>query len=361
MVRGASPASAALARNAGAGPVVDFAPLRQWGCCFRPASGSGSHRRAPGGMGSRMRIDHREQVMSKSLIATLAFGLAVFAAPAAAFTFTPGNIYAASEQRIFEFSGSGELLGTTYRPSRLRGIGFGPDGYLYVVNEGATFASTPSVDVLREDGSIVRTHHFTGSVGGNISYGKIAFDRRGENFYVGAGNGVYRFAIGGISGTLLVSAEAFDVSVLSNEDLFVATDSDIRRYSEAGVLLGAFSSLDNPLNLANAGATISLGSVRGVEHDARGDRTFITTLGFSSVSFQLFELVSDSNVLSRLENYTYADDVFVSDTGITIVGSRILAPGLFGNQLQFLGQLGSTEARFVTAIPEVLFSDGFEP
>lgn len=296
----------------------------------------------------------------KLYAALCAIGAALVSAHAAAFTFTPGNVYASGDSAIFEYDAAGQLLSTRPTATEPRGLAFGPDGHLYVVRVGSNLTENPAVDVLREDGTLVRSHPIAHPIWGNLSYGKICFDRAGSNFYVGTSAGVVKFATGATDGTLITSGDTFDVSVLPNDDLFVVTSYERRRYSSAGVLQNSVGSLSNPLNLENAGPTISLTDIRGVEYDPRGDRTFLTMLGHSGMFFRVFELIGDSNVVSHLQTYHYADDVFATDTRRVLIGSRTLAPGVFADPLHYLHPIGTTAARFVTALPEHLFSDDFQ-
>lgn len=298
--------------------------------------------------------------MKKSLIATLALGLAVFTAPAAGFTFTPGNIYMSVGSSIREVSATGQLISTKVLSTEPRGLAFGPDGYLYVARLGAGFTGTPSVDVLREDGSVVRTYSLTGSIWSYAAGGKLCFDRSGENFYVSTSNGVYKFAVAGVGGSPITSTSAHDLTVLPNGDLLVANAYELNRHDPSGVLLNTIGRLSNPLHLGGAGDSIRLGDVSVVEYDAHANRTLVTMLGYSGMGHKVFELVGESDVLARMESYNYASDIFVTDTGRTLIGSTTQPPGVFNASLQYLGQFGSVTASFITALPEHLFADGLE-
>lgn len=298
--------------------------------------------------------------MKKFSTILCAIGAALVSAHAAAFTFTPGNAYASGDSAIFEYDAAGQLLSTRPTATEPRGLAFGPDGHLYVVRVGGDPTDNPTVDVLREDGTLVRSYTIAHPIWSNLSYGKICFDRAGTHFYVGTSAGVVKFAIGATDGTLITSAGAFDVSVLPNDDLFVVTSYARSRYDSAGVLQNSVDTLSDPLNLGNTGQMIYLTDVRGVEYDARKDRTFLTMLGHSGLGFKIFELIGDSNVVSRVQTYHYADDVFATDSRRVLVGSRTLAPGVFSDQLHYLQPVGTTAARFVTALPEHLFSDDLE-
>lgn len=283
--------------------------------------------------------------------------VAVMAAPlsALALTFTAGHYYSTSESAINEYNAQGTLLSSIAYGSSgdLRGLTFGPDGYLYVVRAGDPFATSASVDVLRSDGGMVRTYGFTGLVWGNISYGKISFDVNGSSFYVGASNGLYKFDAAGNSGFLFKNVDAFDVKPLPNSDILVASSYALNRYDSAGTQLATISALTDPMGLTGDPSP-RLVDVRGVEFDPASNKTFVTMLGYSgavNMSFKVLALKGGTNEIEGLENFWYGDDMFVTDTGRLLIGSRTQTPGMFTPQLSLLGQFNGPEARFVTSLP----------
>jgi hypothetical protein len=170
---------------------------------------------------------------------------------------------------------------------------------------------------------------------------------------VGAGNGVYKFDVAGTSGSLYKNVEGFDVEALSNGDLLVASSYSLNRFDSTGQSLGGVSILSDPKGITNDSFPW-LVDVRGVEYDPGTDTTFVTMLGYSgavNMSFKVLALAGHSNVVTGMENYWYGDDMFVTNDGRLLVGSRTQAPGIFSVGLGFEGQTGGVPARFVTMMP----------
>lgn len=273
---------------------------------------------------------------------------------ALAMTFTAGHVYSTSDSSINEYSSTGQLLSSfNHGAGNLRGLGFGADGLMYVVQGGWPNSATPKVQALDASGNVVRSYAFTGLIDGNISYGKISFDASGQNFYVGAANGIYKFNVGSDAGTLFKNVDAFDIKVLTNGDLLVGRSNAVDRYSSTGQLLSSVGTLADPLGLSGDNNPF-LSDVRGVEYDAASQTTFVTMLGYwgtVNMGFKVLALSGHTNNLVGLENYWYGDDMFVTAEGKLLVGSRTLPPGMFTSSLEFQGSFNGPEARFVTALP----------
>lgn len=284
-----------------------------------------------------------------------AIAMCVMSMAAQAITFTPGHVYSSSDFSVQQYNERGEYLDSSRAfGTGLRGIGFGADGLMYAVRteSGQQLAS---VDAMRSDGTLVRSQTFDGFLGGNISFGKISFDASGTSFYVGAGDGVYRFSLDGQQGQKVVSGDAFDVQVLSDHSLLVATSNDLRRYGPEGNLLGVVSSLTDPSG--QLGSWPSLRDVRGVLHHESSNLTFVTQLGDSgSGFFRLLKLDGFTGHVLDATTYTYGDDMTVAEVPLgpfLVVGSSAQAPGVFDGNLAFVTTLAGPEARFVAALSPV--------
>src|SRR4051794_1893722 len=96
-------------------------------------------------------------------------------ANAQTFRFISGNFYGSQGNTIVSYSASGTQLGTLPLPwaNELRGLAFGPDGLLYAVS---TNGDGFNVYALDASGQVHQTYPYPAWIGGNISWGKIAFD-----------------------------------------------------------------------------------------------------------------------------------------------------------------------------------------
>jgi hypothetical protein len=100
----------------------------------------------------------------------------------AGFTFTPGHLYSTyngSEPNIYEYSETGTFLASLTPASliagdELRGIAFGPDGFLYAVKVHCA-QSGFNILVLDSSGNVQATYTIGGIyLCGDAGYGKIA-------------------------------------------------------------------------------------------------------------------------------------------------------------------------------------------
>ena len=105
----------------------------------------------------------------------------------AGFTFTPRHLYSASNGSgsadIYEYSETGTFLSSITPQSlipgdELRGIAFGPDGFLYAVK--IHFAESGfNILALDSSGNVQVTYTMGGIyLGGDSGYGKIVFDQQ---------------------------------------------------------------------------------------------------------------------------------------------------------------------------------------
>lgn len=268
----------------------------------------------------------------------------------AGLTFTPGHFYSTFDelgnaQDIIEYSETGTVLGSITPPSliegdELRGIAFGGDGFLYAVKVHSA-ESGFSVLVLDSSGIVQATYPMSGIyVYGNLSYGKIALDQ--QYIYVAGGDELVRFAIGdpnsGVS--IYTNNQVFDVKALPSGHLFVASAYGVDEITNGGVLVRSISLI---------GADWV--DVRGIEYDPANNKLFATELGYSNFEFQLMRIDASTGVLENSVFFWYGDDLFLTQSGILLVGSRTQAPGLYNENLIFAGPLGTVERMFVTQCP----------
>jgi len=266
------------------------------------------------------------------------------------FTFTPGHLYSTFDELgsttdIIEYSETGTMLGSLSVPSlvegdELRGIAFGPDGFLYAVK--VHFAESGfSVLVLDGAGTVHATYTMGGIyVFGNLSYGKIALDQ--QYIYVAGGDDLVRFTVSdpnsGVS--IYTNNQVFDVKILPNGHLFVASAYGIDEITNTGTIVRSISLI---------GADFV--DVRGIEYDPAIDKLFATELGYTNFEFQLMRINASTGVLENSVFFWYGDDLFLTQSDTLLVGSRTQAPGIYDENLTSVGVLGTEERMFVTQYP----------
>jgi hypothetical protein len=258
------------------------------------------------------------------------------------FTFTPGHFYSASNgvgsQDIYEYDETGTFLSSMIPRSlipgdELRGIAFGPDGFLYAVkihSEELGF----QILALDSSGRTRATYTFGDiGLGGDPGYGKIAFDQ--QYIYVAAGSDLVRFTFGDPnSGVSIYTNNAIiDVKPLPSGDLFVAWAYGVDEITNVGTIVRSI-----PLIGAN------WSNVQGIEYDPITDKLFATQLGDPS----LMRIDASTGLLENSVYFNYGNDLFLTQSNTLLVGSYTQAPGIFNEDLTSIGSLG-TEARvFVT-------------
>lgn len=265
-------------------------------------------------------------------------------AAAGALSFTPGHYYTTNYfwGSIVEYGPSGEVIETTTLPSEvgadLRGLAFGPDGLLYVTtSRGTGFA------VLALDGAGTVRETYLGSiyVGGNISYGKLALDE--EYLYVAGQNHLTRFERGDPSSgvSIYTNNQVFDVEVLPDGNLLVASAYQIQEITTAGAVVRSLGpSYPNHFT-----------DIRGVEYDPASDTIFVTHLGHSNFFFRLMRIDGSTGQLEANVVFTYADDLYLTDGGELLVGSRTQSPRLYTTDLELVDELAGGQRMFVTQYP----------
>jgi Kelch motif len=264
----------------------------------------------------------------------------------AGFSFTPGHFYSASNgvgsQDIYEYSETGTFLSSMTPRSlipgdELRGIAFGPDGFLYAVR--IHFAELGFQILALDSSGRTQAAYTKGDIGlgGDSGYGKIAFDQ--QYIYVAGGGVVVRFTFGDPnSGTSIYSNNGIiDVKPLPNGDLFVAWAYGVDEITNTGTFVRSI-----PL----IGADWS--NVQGIEYDPAVNKLFATELGYTGFDSPLMRIDASTGVLENWVYFNYGNDLFLTQSNTLLVGSYTQAPGIFDENLISIGSLG-TEARvFVT-------------
>jgi hypothetical protein len=267
------------------------------------------------------------------------------------FTFTPGHLYGTFYDRngrdIIEYSETGAVLGSLIVPSlipgdELRGIVFGPDGFLYAVKVNQDNIPGFSVLVLDSSGTVQNTYTYTNVFFDYLSYGKIALDQ--QYIYVAGGTGLFRFTLGDPSSGVPIYSNngygIFDVKTLPNGHLFVAYAYGVDEITNTGTIVRSI-----PL----IGALWV--DVRGIEYDPAINKLFATELGYSFFLFQLMRIDASTGVLENHVSFGYGDDLFLTRSNTLLVGSQSQAPAIYDENLTFIAPLGTVERAFVTQCP----------
>ena len=298
------------------------------------------------------------------IVAFAAFAFTSLSTPAAPLRFVAGDIYSTQffGTDINQYSPTGSLLGTTpisglRAGEATKGLGFGPDGSLYVVLdrlfEGARLVS------IGPNGSVLNSYELPTSTGGNISYGKLSFGPD-NSAYIGTGSGLVRVDLGNATSarfvSLSLSIDVFDISVLPNGDLLVLSDNDLNEFNAGGSLVRHIL-LSDP-NHVSAARSFFVNNLRGLEYDAASNRVFVSMLGNSdNLFFQTMAFDFATGTLQNIGTFVYGDDMFLADNTL-LLGSRTETPWILSPaDLSVIGRLGGGERMFVTrdliaAVPE---------
>ena len=92
--------------------------------------------------------------------------------------------------------------------------------------------------------------------------------------------------------------------------------------------------------------------IRGIESDPLSNDIFLTMIGYSNFYFQTMRMNSNGELLDT-NFFWYGDDMFYTSEGSLLVGSRTQSPGIFTNEIGFMGSFEGNEQMFVTQIAPV--------
>jgi hypothetical protein len=276
----------------------------------------------------------------------LAFPVIWTLAANAGLTFTPGRLYSASNGSgsadIYEYSETGTFLSSITPQSlvpgdELRGIAFGPDGFLYAVK--IHFAESGfNILALDSSGNVQVTYTMGGIyLGGDSGYGKIAFDQ--QYIYVAGGSDLVRFTFGDPnSGVSIYNNNGIiDVKALLNGHLFVAWAYGVDEITNTGAIVRSI-----PLIGAD------WVNVQGIEYDSAVDKLFATELGYTGFDSPLMRINASTGELENYVYFNYGNDLFLTQSHTLLVGCYVQPPGMFDENLTSVGSLGTEERVFVT-------------
>jgi cysteine-rich repeat protein len=264
---------------------------------------------------------------------------------AAAFSFVPGHFYTTNywSLSIIEYDRTGEIIDSVTLPAELgeelKGLAFGPDGLLYVTAGRGLLGF--AVLALDGSGAVQATYPGNTYIRGNLSYGKIALDD--ESIYVTGQNDLVKFqrTPPGPGVSIYSNNQVFDVEVLPNGHLLVASAYEIEEITATG----------EPVRNLGPPWPQSYTDVRGIEYEPSSDKVFVTHLGHTGFNFRLMRVDAATGVLEADVSSHYADDLFVTSDGELLVGSRTLPVGIYSTDLELLGELAGNERMFVTECP----------
>jgi hypothetical protein len=263
-----------------------------------------------------------------------------------AMNLVPGDFYTSdwSSNVISHLNSSGNLVDAysvspAYGDS-MKGLTFGPNGMLYAVtNRGSSGFGVIAID---NSGTVQQSYLGSEYVQGNLSFGKIGFGNNG-NFYVAGQDHLVAFTQGNPTGTTIYSNnQVYDVKALPSGNLLVLSAYALEEITSTGTLVR---------NILNS---FSLTHARGVEYDAATNKIFVTELGNSGTGyFRILKVDGTSGAIETSTNFNYADDLLRTNDGRYVAGSRTQAPGIFDQNLNMIGTLGTETQMFVTQMPAV--------
>lgn len=253
-----------------------------------------------------------------------------------------------ARRTIYQYGPYGDFRGTLVLPSSLtseiRGCAFGPDGLLYVVSV-ANFGF--KVFALDAAGTVHRQYGYSSNyIGGSGTYGKINFDSSG-NFYVGGLAGLVRFDADDVSsGTIIYPTSGngiADMKPLPNGNILAINDNELFEITSSGSFVRSY----------NPGPGHPWSTLWGIEYDAAKNEIFVAELDGGSADY-IMKLDGTTGQYISSTTFTYAHDlVLAQNNGWLVATSWTLRPGVFTEDLGFVGQFG-TVARpfFMTQLPE---------
>ena len=269
----------------------------------------------------------------------------------ASFSFQAGDYYGTNETNtIYEYDINGVPDGslTLTTTDGLRGLAFGPDGLLYVVEPAAGLNQATSVIAIDSSGNIQATYTLDGFyVQNSTSFGNITFDKQG-NFYVGGNNGFARFTIGNTSsGTAIYNATQqqgiFDMALLPNGNLLAAGNSALYQMNSSGTFLQTY----------NIGGSYFFEELRGVGYDPVNNTILANQLGYTGFFYQFMDLDATTGNLISSTTVTYGQDIIESENGLIVVNSQEQLPVFFSQDFEQVGTFGGTVfPYFLTELPE---------
>lgn len=254
----------------------------------------------------------------------------------------PGHIYSNAEdpRTILHFTASGAFVDSYTMPSSfpggVRGLAFGPNGFLYVtLNVDQQFR----VVAIDQMGAIRESYLGSGGIGGNSNYGKLAFGTN-DTFYVGSQTSLYAFTLGSPNGTAIYSNNGVqDVESLPNGNLLVLSNYELEEITQTGSVVRSIS------------PSVRLVDARGVEFDPVTDSIYVSMLGSTSQHHRVMRMESASGVVTALTTYANPADLYLTHERSLLVGSRFQPVGVFDLNLQQMGAIGPGEQWFVTQMP----------
>lgn len=290
---------------------------------------------------------------------------------AASASFVANHIYATSSdfgnRSLAEYDPDGDAvrvlqLTALSSSEETKGVGFGPDGRLYLVVD--TLFDSARLLALDANGAVLSSYALPSAVGGNLSFGKLAFPNL-STALIGTGSGLIKVDLkNGATQFFGSVGGVFDVEVLPNGNLLAVENYQVSELNgTTGALIRRIAFSDP--NHVSAATFFSVNDLRGVEFDAAGNRLYLTMLGNSdNLFFKTMAFDFASGVLQAITTFNYGDDMYLGADGTLLVGSRTQPPRLLAKaNLQLVRQLTGASRMFVTryepppVLPAVAYDD----
>jgi hypothetical protein len=244
----------------------------------------------------------------------------VWASTAGGQVFVPGDIYTADDSpTVSHYTPSGTFVASFTLPGAnggsVRGLTYGSDGLVYATVAGPTGGyRVVAVDAA---GNVQQTYFGTEFLNGALYGGKIGFGSNGQFFVAGA-NDLRQFTVGSPNGTVVyTNSSVTDIAPLLSGNLLVLSDAQLDEITPGGAVVRT---------VIASGPSATLSGARGLAYNPATDTIYVTMFGYTGNQYRLMRVNGTTGAVERSVTYDSPDDLFLTDDGRLLVGSRTLDP-----------------------------------